>query len=381
MKCSASFRLEQGLPGLPSSSKAQRGTALHAEIEKRAKGEMAVSEHRDVEVAYDAFKSLHKLFPGNRMHEFFEYFKEAKPFGNIPDACGTIDYIGVGSEHIIILDYKFGAYYVPAADNWQLKFYASLIVPPGAPQTVIGAIIQPATDPALRWARISAEELEEARTAWSDSYARASAAEPVKGKWCTFCKAKTVCPAYKPAPTTDGYTKDVMDKLDELPYSVKDVSSVDTGEQLDVWLSVYEWVKERKNYLERRAYAMLKKNEPVPGFTLVDKKRRRTWKKGSEDSVLSVLDDLREDWQFAKDYNRADYVKTQLATPPQIEKVMGRKAYGEYVSEYVENKSTGTKLVRAMEGGESTKDETGTSALKAALKAGTGGGVFAGGGS
>ena len=220
--CAASYNLEEGMPSLPGSAAASMGTTLHEAaalcIEDDIDAEEIVGwvcEQTGLAVTKD--QADNKLRPA--LEAFYDLLDEhgienvvlektlrAEAI-DVPNALGTVDVIGVGSDDstMLVVDWKFGHYPVTAEFNLQLAFYASAALfeyGSASVDRVTVAILQPdnlgSCVPSVY--QFTVNEINKIADRWEENYAKRKSTEPVKGKWCHYCKAKPICSAHVPVP-------------------------------------------------------------------------------------------------------------------------------------------------------------------------------------
>lgn len=131
-------------------------------------------------------------------------YSGAKP-GEIP---GSADVVGVTDTEAVVLDWKFGGWNVPpAADNWQLRFYALCAARAyGKPRAVVG-IVKLREDGSHWFDRAELDELDleavaaelrgllERALAEEAHVAKGGTPRTVRGPHCKYCPALPYCPA------------------------------------------------------------------------------------------------------------------------------------------------------------------------------------------
>ena len=251
------------------------------------------------------------------------------------DAFGTVDILAHTEKYTFIIDWKFGAgiKVVGGEDNYQLKFYASAAMQtegvsdmfdPAKP--VVLAIIQPTMDEPLTFGLIGHNAL----TAFGEdvrlAVKRVEEGDETlnSGKWCRWCPAAAMCPAK--ITQAQGLLRKQPDPImspDELGSLVQQASDLD------------DWIKAVRKF----AYAELENGHEVTGFKLVQRRATRSWR-DEEDTkdalrIAGVPDD--------------EFMKTQLNSPAQIEKVCKKhgKKLQDLGEDLVVSLSSGTSMVPA----------------------------------
>ena len=357
--CAASYELEQGIPDLGSSPAASRGTRLHAAAAQMVAGreptDVTPDEVRDVlRPALAAFDDLCDRY------DIQEVLVERRVDPRLPmPSFGTVDIIGTGSKHVLVLDWKFGYHQVSAAGNQQLRYYAyAALMDPKVGSRLAGreklvvAIIQPADgDAVVSTEEVTFEELQADAAVWSANYV-ARDSDPVKGDHCKWCKAKPVCPAHVPelddslerqmaAQVEEAHAPTAMDEyhggagvltlLKGLPMHPSGAAA-EVGPQLRNWREIRDWCSSRVDVLERVAFNTLEAGEEVPGWKLVEKRAHRTW---SDPEAAERM--------LRRKLGADGAAPRKLISPPQAEKVLGAD-YKKLAAKYVTKESTGVTL-------------------------------------
>ena len=334
--CAASYRLEPGIPGHTSVA-AERGTRLHEHIAAMVKGGspsgLPAADATAVTDAYEAFMQLCETY---RIETLLVERRVDPQLGF--ESFGTVDVIGIGLEHVLVVDWKFGYHAVESGNNYQLQYYAyaamqdpklQALLPSGGYQ-VVGAIIQPSKRPfgAVSVTEYDEEALGAVALEWKDNHAVGNAAEPVKGSWCQWCKAKPTCPAHVPEVSVVSSP----DAGGPAPTFDVSVNGLALGEQLKQWREQQEWVNSRVEALERAVFVKVEAGESVPGWKLVDKRASRHW----------VDIDAAERFLRRK-VGVDNAMPRKLISPPQAEKVLGPDY--RLLEKHVTRESSGVKLV------------------------------------
>jgi len=245
-----------------------------------------------------------------------------------PNIYGTVDF-GLSNWPLTlhIVDLKSGAgLQVEAVDNPQLAIYAL-----GAMEhfgtdfeSVKMWIFQPRGegDAVRSWEMTTREFINEWYPKIEDAHKRVIQ-EPdtyTAGDHCKWCKGAIVCPKIKGNYST--LAKRANTSLDP-PVDPKVLSKVLRSEVL---------LLEYLNQCKSRAFELLNRGTPVPGFKLVQTWGREKW--ANEGEV--------ETWLSEKEFERCAQVK--LRTPKQVRKVLG-KSYPEELDRLTVTPNNGAKLV------------------------------------
>lgn len=266
------------------------------------------------------------------------------------------------SQHLFVIDLKYGrGVPVDVKSNEQLRAYAL-----GAAKRfhnrgvleITTIIVQPRCphpDGPVRSETIDAVDLVEFRM---DLEEKALATQDpdaplVPGDHCKFCPAAATCPAlrervlavaemeFSPAggsllnPGVPAPGEERNDKAPPSPGNPSAVDGLTPDEMADILREagvIKDWLKR----VEERAHDMAKRGQPPTGFKLVASRATRKWR--DEDEAARFLVDivsLDEDDVFTE---------PKMKSPAQIEKMIGRRRYGE-ISDLVVSRSSGSILV------------------------------------
>lgn len=339
INCPGSIALSEKAPEPTVSIYAAEGTAAHSVFEGWLRNihvedpaceiTKEMNEHGREAAAW----VKHEMPPGAFLH-----VEEKIDLTHLhPDMWGTLDAAIVdefGTLHVI--DYKYGAgIAVDAEENWQLIFYAL-----GMSHRyhhnfdrVRMTIIQPRAyhekGPIRSW-EIPIKELLEYGLVLSDA---ADATEKPDarleaGGWCRFCPAATVCPEISTRAIASA-------QIDFAPEKGVLALPAPTSRELVPYLPeillaadrIETWISEIRKY----AFHLIECGETIPGFKLVEKRGTRRWVNAE---------------QAAKDAKRAFGAiafKTELLSPAQLEKLVGRNS--DWIESRVSVVSSGLTLV------------------------------------
>lgn len=332
LRCPASVELSTHVPE-PKSLYADEGTLAHALAAYKLESED--SEHYD-ELYPKESKRLRTdpLYDADMEEYTGEYVKLVReiidgydnPFFIIesvvnlediaPDTFGTADCIITGDKTLEVIDFKYGKNVkVSAVNNPQLRLYAF-----GALQWLKGLnieidkvrthIIQP------RMNNYSVEEItsEELET-WALEYVKPIAEralnkknEPMPGEWCRFCPAIAIC-------------KNCSQRYDLkiIPDDPRVLSYSEIAQLITEFKRAVKYLKK----LEEFASEEIKRGIDIPGYKLVEGRSTRRW--NDTDEVIRRADE-----------NDIKSVKTEVLSPPKIEKQIGKKRFNELFCDLVE---------------------------------------------
>ena len=268
--CPAWVELSQGVPRRESKAAAD-GTIVHSLVETYLLDNDAPwpstvdAEH--IELAEDLLAAVEATM---QKYNVIEYEPEVR-CTVAEDVFGTIDFVGLAGDTVIIGDVKSGrGVQVEAENNDQILFAAWAAIGQSSvsreirnAKTFIGVIWQPSRD-----GEIQTKEwvfgLSSVR-AWGANHlkqierARAGGQTPNPGDHCAFCPAAFKCPA-----KTGAALEALQFKPDDLETIAKAMDMVD---ELKAWCAD----------VEKAAYNALEVGQPVPGWKLVAKRASRKW--------------------------------------------------------------------------------------------------------
>jgi len=343
--CPGSVALSEGMPNT-SSSHAAEGTVAHniaefslnnpfSPIEPNL-GAIVPQEGHDIEVTKEMLEAVavYTDYVQGLESEGGEVLVEQKlHLKDVhPDLFGTADAI-VFSEKaktLTVIDYKHGAGVgVDVENNVQLMYYAL-----GAAlqrdfkgfDKVNIAVVQPRYDhpdgPIREWSIPVIDLMEWAEVLKAAAEATDDPKAPtVPGSWCRWCKAKAVCPTLSQEALAAAAVdfKEIKADNGKLAIALSKVAAVET------------WAKAVREY----AYQEATHGREPGGWKLVEKRPTRKW----GDKAEAILD--------LKAYGMDDadiFQERAIKTPPQIEKVIGKKNIGD-IQYLIIKKTTGTTLV------------------------------------
>ena len=355
--CPPSVKLEQQFPDTTSEA-AREGTLAHeiCEIKARARlfqksdiGYMAKNvatrelnklrkdplfddEMEDHADNYAQELDLLALGFTEKPHVYLETKLDLSDW--IPEGFGTADCIMVGGDRILVADFKYGkGVRVEAEGNTQMQLYAlgawkkfSLVYDI---KRVMMVILQPrlSANPSI-W-EVSIEDLirfgeyakERAQLA-ADGAGEYSPGE----EQCRFCRARQQCRAradYNIQLAFGG----VIGKLPPL------ITNEEVGEYLEKGEDVAKWLKDLQDYALGACLA----GDEIPGYKAVEGRGSRDWT--DQEAAFKALQ--------ASGVPESMMYERKALTLAALEKVVGKKAFGEAVGEYIEKKPGKPALVKA----------------------------------
>ena len=346
--CTPSAKLEEQFPDTTSDAAAE-GTVAHelAELKLRHYFYTADFGKRKFNTAANKLKKqeLWKDEMDGYTEEYLDYVKNtALAFPNVPyvavekrvdfgayvpEGFGTADCILIGGDVLHVIDFKYGkGVPVSAEGNPQMALYAlgaykaySLLYPIN---TIRMTIVQPRIDNISEWECQLQELLD-----WGN-YAkdRARLAYEGKGdfapgeKTCRFCRAKAQCRA-----RSDHNVR--MAFGTELPPLI---THEEVGERLSALEDVVSYQKDLQEYSLAQCLA----GKEIPGWKAVEGRSIRDWT--NMEQAFTTLE--------ANGINEAMLWEKKPLTLAQVEKVVGKKDFTEYVGKYVTKKPGKPALVK-----------------------------------
>ena len=335
MNCNPSARLEDMFPDC-SSEYAEEGTLAHEISELKLTKYLKTMSLRTFNSKMKKLKS-HKLYKPemeNYTDVYVDNIKELlmsfdKPgtaeiekkvdFSEyVPEGFGTCDFVTVDNGTLYIRDLKYGkGVPVSAEDNPQLMLYSlgaylefSLF---NDIENINMGIIQPRLD-IVSIFEISADELMK----WAENEVKPNAEKAFKGEGdfkvgqCTFCRAKALCRARAEAN---------MSLETEMKLKGNILSNEEMGEILNRARDIVKWVKDIENYCQQ---AILR-GEYVPGWKVVEGRSVRTF--SDTEKAMEVLKEkgVAEELMYER----------KMLTLTQLEGVVGKKDFNEYVGDFI----------------------------------------------
>lgn len=330
MSCPPSAQLEHQFPN-ETSTFAEEGTAAHDLAEHKLKKALKMrskkptspyqsdemDEMTDLYVEYclelienskENCKDLQILI--EQKLDFSDY---------VPEGFGTGDLVVVGNGTLHVVDLKYGRGVIVSAEkNPQMMLYAlgalSLFDMLYDIEKVSMNIVQPRVDNFSTW-EITVEEL----LKWAEEelkpkalLASSGGGEFCAGDHCRFCRAKNQCRAR------------AVKNLELLKYEFQDpalLTDEEIAEIIGLADELAKWAGDIYTYATALA---INEGREWDGFKLVEGRTRRKFT--DEDAVVEA----------AKDAGYTDIFKQSLITITEMEKLMGKKKFGDILGCYVE---------------------------------------------
>lgn len=340
MNCPGSVKLSEQFPS-SSSIYADEGTLAHEAAEQLIKtGKVSAAHKKRINAFYedhpelggDADQMIKTLEP------YVDYIKEeyneqlhVDPATQllteqrvdltawVPEGFGTSDVVIIRKGRLHIIDLKYGkGVPVFAEGNPQLRLYAlgslDMLDMVYEVDEVVMTIYQPRIDnvstdtiPAAdlyKWG--SGEVKPAADLALSDNAPFAA------GSWCQFCPARQSCrERAENYLSLEGYKKKALLSVEEI------------GEILGEVDGLVKWAEDLKEGALTRAL----EGESFPGWKVVEGRSIRKYS-GTEDEIVRQCE--------GAGYDHALLYETKLLTVSAMEKMMGKKQFGEVLGNYIE---------------------------------------------
>ena len=252
----------------------------------------------------------------------------------IPEGYGTADCIMVGGDRILVADFKYGkGVRVEAEGNTQMQLYAlgawkkfSLVYDI---KRVMMVILQPrlSANPSV-W-ETSIEDL-----IHFGEYAKERAQLAAEGlgdynpgeDQCRFCRARQRCRARADYDIQLAFGG-VIGKLPPL------ITNEEVGEYLAKGEDVAKWLKDLQDYALGACLA----GDEIPGYKAVEGRGSRDWT--DQEAAFKALQ--------ASGVPESVLYERKALTLAALEKVVGKKAFGEVVGSFIEKKPGKPALVKA----------------------------------
>ena len=318
MNCPGSVKAEDPYRHIQKSSPfAEEGTEAHnlAEASLRV-GQSCLDEYENREMA--EYVQVYTDYVNNLAHGAdFSAVETRVDFSEwVPDGFGTADSIAIKDGTLYVTDLKYGkGVFVSAVQNPQGMLYAlgaySMFRDRYDIKSVVITILQPRLDNISVWELNIIELLAfgEYASERANLTQQKNAPRKPSDNACKFCLAKHECPALLKL-THDTLIGEFDDLIPASKLTHEQMQEVlDNKKLIESWLSaVQDYAKEQ----------LLEGNE-FPGYKLVDGRSTRAWvdDKAAEATLVDHLGD-------------EAYTPRKLLTPPQAEKVIGKKGFAEY---------------------------------------------------
>ena len=239
----------------------------------------------------------------------------------VPEGFGTADCLMLAGDTLHVIDYKHGkGVVVDAAHNPQMMLYAlgamdelSLLY---RFKSVHMTIVQPRVNNISEFT-MTADELRE----WGESVVKPKAEAAISGKgefeagdWCRFCRAKQQCKTrYE---SNDSLYPELSARHDPRLITLEEL-----GEYLKRGRDMAAWLEDMKEYALSESLA----GADVPGWKAVEGRGSRAFT--DTDAAVDTL--------IKNGIDESVLYERRVLTLAQMEKAVGKKAFGEIVGNLV----------------------------------------------
>ena len=359
MMCTASARLEEGLPE-STSAYAEEGRLAHAIAELKTLKKFTPMSGRTYNTRLNKLKKDPSYDPEMDKHTdlYIEHLMEQAmlydttptvvaeimvEFGDyVPEGFGTCDTAMIGGDTLSITDFKYGkGVPVSAQNNPQMQLYALGALKRYSPvygdtiKKVRMSIDQPRLD-SYTTEEITVEEL----LAWGENIkpiafkAFAGLGEFIPGEHCRFCRGKALCRARAGVNTALEDFKDCIplgkatpEELAQAEVNGQDgiptnlLTDAEVGDLLIRGQQLIQWYKD----LEEYATKTLLDGKPIEGWKLVAGRSNRTFT--DQDAALAAV--------IAAGYDEALVYERKPKTLTELEKLMGKADFAAKIGSFV----------------------------------------------
>ncbi len=289
-----------------------------AEMNKLKQNELWQPEMDDCSDRYlDVLKGIASGF-GEKPHVALEQQFDLSEVA--PGAFGTADCLMVCGDTLHVIDFKYGrGVAVEVRENPQLMLYALGALMDYAAIYEISAVRMTIVQPRIKsepetW-EIDAQQLRQ----WAEDIVKPAAllaidgqGEYAEGEWCRFCAIRGSCRARAAASLA----------LDDFStHAPATLSDQEIGRALTVGRRLREWLSD----LEEYALGACLDGREIPGFKVVEGRSVRAWI------------DQDKAFEAARSAGVPDEMlyERKPVTLAALEKIMGRKAFSEVMSDYI----------------------------------------------
>lgn len=239
----------------------------------------------------------------------------------VPEGFGTADCLILAGDTLHVIDYKHGKGVVVDADhNPQMMLYAlgaidelSLLY---RFKSIHMVIVQPRVNNISEFT-MTADELRE----WGESVVKPKAEAAISGKgefeagdWCRFCRAKQQCKTRYEA--NDSLYPELSERHDPRLITLDEL-----GEYLKRGKDMAAWLEDMKEYALSESLA----GADVPGWKAVEGRGSRAFTDTDEAVDTLIKNGIDESVLYER----------RVLTLAQMEKAVGKKAFGELVGDLV----------------------------------------------
>lgn len=327
MRCTPSARMEEAFPD-KSSAYAEEGALAHEYAEKVLRGMLQDNipvelldrlepEMRDAVLDYVI--QCTKLAIGLGGSRAVSIAVEAATLiPCVPEGFGTVDFAAHDSESCTIVDFKYGVgNKIYAKSNPQLMLYAlGYLANLPTIKNIKLVIIQPRLEhiDVAEYTRAKIEEFGAKIKPIAEKAFRGEG-DFVSGEHCKFCSAKAVCTAHAK------YIATTEPKL----ISPKKLTTDEVAELVPRAELIADWLSAAKQYLLGECLA----GREVKGYKAVEGRATRVW--SDQDKALELIEKA--------GFDRALIYETAPLSLAKLEKIVGKKEFGELVGEFITKKA------------------------------------------
>ncbi len=337
LHCTPSAQLETHFPD-GGSEYAAEGTLAHAIAELKLRKKFTImkpSEYKK-ELAKLQKDSLYQPEMEGYTDAYVEYVTgvamsyKHKPYVAIekrvdfsafaPEGFGTSDCIVIGANTMHVIDFKYGKGVPVSADrNPQMSLYGL-----GALmaykmlydiQTVIVTVVQPRLDSISEYT-ISRDDL----INWGTFEVKPKAQQAIRGEgdycagdWCRFCRAKSLCRA------RSEFAQEPYDQFSGAKPPI--ISNDEVGVILARAQLIQKWATD----LEEYALAEILRGGDIPGWKAVEGRKVRQFT--DTDAAFGAVK--------AAGYDEALLYERKPITLTGVEKLLGKKQFGDLLTDYI----------------------------------------------
>lgn len=302
----------------------REGTLAHEVAEARARG-AAIDISGNPEITAEMVRCadgyadyIQELVKSDAAVVLLEQRLDFSPW--VPGGFGTGDCEVIQDRRLDVIDYKYGVgVEVSAKNNTQMRLYGLGALNDFGDIYDIDEVVMHIFQPRLN--NISVERLtREELLAWGESIKPTAAlaaegkGDHCAGEHCRFCPHAGACPTLAAACGKVVNAHGAMSAVPSLaPWMVADILRAEP--MISAWL----------NAVKDRALAAMLNGEEIPGYKVVEGRGSRKW--GESSHVRAILDD--------SEFDEDRYLKTELLSPAQLEKSIGKKKVAELVGSLI----------------------------------------------
>lgn len=337
LNCTASARLEELFPSTQTKY-TREGTLAHelAELKLRKTYETMSTKTYNAKLKEIKENELYKPEMEAHTDTYADYIKSImytskSPYINIeyktdfskyvPEGFGTTDCVIVEGNTLHVIDFKYGQGVAVSAENnpqmmlYALGIYESISMIYNVEKVKL-TIVQPRLDSVSEYAMAVSELME-----WGENVVKAKAEEAFAGiggfnpgEWCRFCKAKGECRAR---------AEENMKAVEELQaHDVRLLENFEIGSILRHCSNVEDWLKDLRDI----ALSKILAGEKIEGWKAVE---------GRSNRIITNIDNAFKLLQ-ENGFDEAVLYERKPLGLTELEKLVGKKKFGELMDKYIE---------------------------------------------